>query len=555
MDPVIVAMATFPPRRQGMVEVVNALLPQCDRFYLYLNGYTSVPEELPKSDKLVCVCAGPGSEYPDIGSHGKFHWIGMDEGYYLTVDDDIYYPSDYVAYLCACVDKYERKAVVGLHGAIFRTRPGGAIPPRLNGRETRALFPYDKRQGHDMGVHMLGMGVMACHPRTVGLTSSMCTGPVHSGDDEDMAVWAQQHQVPLIKVATERDWTRPNPTMWIRDPLHRRGNYIKMSDQKLRLWTKWTIQSMPRAVTATTAPMPPLRPSAAPQRKPLATRLAEARQARIDSVRAKRGLQQPPPPAQAAPVIPPRPAPNGPCFDRISLTDEDLAFTQKILSSDALAAQIVDRIKKRVPTSLIRMSDGERAIIEVGQGKPPSSFLCDSQWLRRYGLEGADLKLVGQRLLRAGAEADYLACTISGLFWSIFKVHDKFPERQQFVDQFYPQLWECTDRVGAVLRAGPVLVLHRQHEQIVPVLRQKYVIPDIEGLCLNSWTDHNALLYEAQGRRCRTILVSGGASGKPFCVDLARETGKVVLDVGEALTGCWTTDARSWHDASGRPMK
>jgi hypothetical protein len=230
----------------------------------------------------------------------------------------------------------------------------------------------------------------------------------------------------------------------------------------------------------------------------------------------------------------------GPDFSKIVLSDEDKAFCNKILSSDALAAMLIDRIKKQVPTSVIRMSDGERSIIVHSQGGETAAWLRDAQWLRRYGLTGADLTQVGTDLLWAGKEADFLACTISGLFWDIFRVHQFFPDRTQFIDQFYPQLWKATDRVGAVLRAGPVLILHREHARLTQVFKKLYKLPDITGLPLNSWQDHANYLLRLKQHPASTILVSGGAYGKVFCVRLAQVTGKVVLDVGEAMTGQWS---------------
>ena len=81
----VIGMATFPPRRAGMQLVVNALLPQCDKFYLYLNGYTARPAELPSDPRLICFLAGPGCDLPDLSSNGKFHMLGVDDGYYLLI--------------------------------------------------------------------------------------------------------------------------------------------------------------------------------------------------------------------------------------------------------------------------------------------------------------------------------------------------------------------------------------------------------------------------------------------------------------------------------------
>ena len=234
-----------------------------------------------------------------------------------------------------------------------------------------------------------------------------------------------------------------------------------------------------------------------------------------------------------------QPIPDGPCFDKIVMDDARRDFCNRILSSDALAALLIDRVRNHEPTSLIRMSDGERAFMAHAQGADKTHFMRDPAWLSRYGLTGCDPKKVGNDLLWAGKEADFLACTISGLFWDIYVLHTFFPERRQFIDQFWPQLMACTDRVGALLRSGPTLVLHREHASIVPVLSTKHNLVDCSGMRLDSWRDHEHLMGAVATHHARIVLVSGGASGKAFIVRLAKATGKVVLDVGEAMQGCW----------------
>ena len=240
-------------------------------------------------------------------------------------------------------------------------------------------------------------------------------------------------------------------------------------------------------------------------------------------------------------------------FDNITtLSEDEIAFCERILSSDALAALLIHRIHAKIPTSLIRMSDGERAFIAHHLGAGQAGFMQDHKWLSRYGLVGADQKRVGEDLLWAGNHADFLACTISGLFHGAFVVHPYFPDRQLFVDQFWPQFLKTTDRVGPLLRAGKCLVLHREHQSIVPELSKRYGLDGVSGKTLNCWKDHERLLDEVAEHDASTVLVSGGASGKAFIVRLAQHTGKVVLDVGEAMQGCWTNSDEGWHDAMGK---
>ena len=54
-DEITIAMCTQPHRKEQMLNVVKQLLPQCSRFCICFNNYDKIPEELPKSDKLICI--------------------------------------------------------------------------------------------------------------------------------------------------------------------------------------------------------------------------------------------------------------------------------------------------------------------------------------------------------------------------------------------------------------------------------------------------------------------------------------------------------------------
>lgn len=242
---IVVAMATFPPRREGLLKVVNQILPQCDRLCLYLNGYTEVPAELPVSDKLEIILAGPNCEAPDKGSQGKLHWLDKyNDCYYLTIDDDIIYPHDYVKYMVSRLEHYQGKAIVGLHGCFVRF----SVVPGRGPRISRQLFPYNKACNRDACMHGVGMGLAACVPSTIGLTSAVVSGDIHSGDDEDIAIWAQRNRIPVIKLATRKDWVRADAKVWVIDPLHRRPGYLKASADKLMQIKRWLTFPTPQSL-------------------------------------------------------------------------------------------------------------------------------------------------------------------------------------------------------------------------------------------------------------------------------------------------------------------
>ncbi len=57
-DDVTVAMASQPHRKEQMLKVVEALLPQCTRICIALNEYDQVPQELLRDNKITVILAG-----------------------------------------------------------------------------------------------------------------------------------------------------------------------------------------------------------------------------------------------------------------------------------------------------------------------------------------------------------------------------------------------------------------------------------------------------------------------------------------------------------------
>lgn len=234
---ITIAMASFPPRKAGMLLTVAALLPQCDRLCLYLNGYDERPEELPQCDRLTVVLAGPSCAAPDKGSQGKHHWLDRYGGaYYLTVDDDILYPADYVEKMVAAIDRYSRKAIVTAHGSLYRLDPSGRIPRSGLDRAHKICRMYSESVPDDIYVHMCGNGCTGCCPSEIGMTCAASAGPLHSGDDGDYALFAQANSVPIVRMATAAGWLRPNASVWPIQAQHKDAAKLRLQDAKARSW-------------------------------------------------------------------------------------------------------------------------------------------------------------------------------------------------------------------------------------------------------------------------------------------------------------------------------
>ncbi|WP_428415521.1 FkbM family methyltransferase [Methylibium sp.] len=146
-------IASYPPRREKLREVVARLLPQVDQLHVYLNEYDEVPDFLRHSRITVEL----GGTARNLRDNGKFHFMSsLPSGFVLTVDDDIAYPPDYVEALIRKVEFYERRAVVGLHGTIF-------AKPLRNYFRGRTVYHFEHELGNDVVVNQLGTGTVAFH--------------------------------------------------------------------------------------------------------------------------------------------------------------------------------------------------------------------------------------------------------------------------------------------------------------------------------------------------------------------------------------------------------
>jgi len=81
------------------------------------NGFDKIPDNLPKSSKIIAICAnGRDGNPPDLGCDNKMYWLGDFPGYYATVDDDIIYPPNYIERLKKVLKDYDNQIIASFHG-------------------------------------------------------------------------------------------------------------------------------------------------------------------------------------------------------------------------------------------------------------------------------------------------------------------------------------------------------------------------------------------------------------------------------------------------------
>ena len=179
---VVIAMASFPLRKRGMLTTIQQLISQCDKMLVWLNDYDSIPQELSQfSDKLEVHLA---KKMSCLKENGRYTWIDKyKDAYYLTVDDDINYPKDYVQKIVSEINKYRQKAIVSFHGTIFVSK------------DSEKFFPFQMDVLHNVQVHRVGGGVMGFVPSQIGLDCPKLQELVTWDGDASISVWATLHGI------------------------------------------------------------------------------------------------------------------------------------------------------------------------------------------------------------------------------------------------------------------------------------------------------------------------------------------------------------------------
>ena len=198
MSKIVATMATFPGREESLMAVIQSILPQVDELRIYANNYKKAPVNF-KHRKLKWLF----SRYHagDIGDAGKFYATEDIDGYHFTIDDDIIYAPDYVAKMIACIEKYDRKYVVSLHGRTFHKKKMISYYKEASNR-----YSCFRSVPADTFAHVVGTGVLAYHTDTIRV-------PFKAFEASNMAdIWfskyCQEHGVHRMIMKHPGEWVK-----------------------------------------------------------------------------------------------------------------------------------------------------------------------------------------------------------------------------------------------------------------------------------------------------------------------------------------------------------
>jgi len=199
-DKITAYMATFPSREENVAKAIESLIFQVDELVLCVNEEVELPEIC--NHKKVRVLRGKDILGFDIGCIGKFATCYEWNGYILTVDDDIIYPSDYVEKSISKIEEYNRECVMSWHGRVQNMpalvyRGKGSIKKNLS-------FQTDVEE--DTQAHIIGTGCAFFHSDTIYPKYDIMDMTFTNVSDILFSISMDKRGIKLIVPAHKKEW-------------------------------------------------------------------------------------------------------------------------------------------------------------------------------------------------------------------------------------------------------------------------------------------------------------------------------------------------------------
>jgi hypothetical protein len=153
MSKIVVNISSY-RRDDGLKTVINSIINKCDKINVALNSYTgNIPEFLYHNKINILITDN------SKGDAFKFFFLdGLEDVFYITLDDDILYPENFIETIIKKCEKYDRKKVITYHGRSFKKFPIGSY---YNSSSQRHHFL--QKLSNDTKVQFGGTGLMCFH--------------------------------------------------------------------------------------------------------------------------------------------------------------------------------------------------------------------------------------------------------------------------------------------------------------------------------------------------------------------------------------------------------
>jgi hypothetical protein len=194
----IVSVASY-KRIDSLVKTIDSIYDQCEEINIFLNDHEG---EIPPQflDEKINLYFSDNR----YGDALKFAKLIDSDGYYLTIDDDLIYPPNYVDHMITRCKEFSNKRVITLHGRKFSKEP-------IKSYYSSYIEFYHclRHQKRDAFIHFGGTGVMCFH-------TSLMKIPITYFEHPNMAdVWVGKYcienNIEVLSIAHEKDFLTYQP--------------------------------------------------------------------------------------------------------------------------------------------------------------------------------------------------------------------------------------------------------------------------------------------------------------------------------------------------------
>jgi hypothetical protein len=198
MSDIICGLATISGREEALKDAVLSIIGQVDKLIIYQNGYKEIFDFLDNEKIEVYSSIDTGI---DMGDAGKFYKLSdYPDNYYLSIDDDLVYPIDYVSNIIGNLKNYNNSVIITHHGRILNV---GALSYYKDSKvRLRCLDNVDNYQA----IHFPGTGVMGFHTSEVKITFDYFKIP--NMGDIWVGLYARENNIPIIVAPHKTGWIK-----------------------------------------------------------------------------------------------------------------------------------------------------------------------------------------------------------------------------------------------------------------------------------------------------------------------------------------------------------
>lgn len=194
---VAIVMPTTPRREKAALATIERLMPQCDQFYVHLDGYSAIPSWMPATVRCFV--------HPQTrGPIARFSVV-PDEKYVLFIDDDLQHPPDYVKRSIRALKRLGPRTAIAYHAAWWPPK----APPLYRQRK---LVVYGDASAENQTVTYVGSGTLALRRADLCDVDRAVPDQFRFEDDVWISAALARAGIRCVRPTSKKDWIRSTTT-------------------------------------------------------------------------------------------------------------------------------------------------------------------------------------------------------------------------------------------------------------------------------------------------------------------------------------------------------